>query len=82
MQIRVQHEDNRMEVLTLVPPTSVDQGKNMTVIRDASGMEHWFTEEGYYDGWDINTPGASSEDMDRIIERVEGSRVIEEAERG
>lgn len=55
MRLRVQHEDGRSEVITLAGDWRVTEGKHLNRITDQSGFDHFFTHDGYYDGW-----GASS----------------------
>ena len=78
MKIRVQHTDGTMETLTLVPPIGIEYGKSLHRIHSACGLEHWFTEEGYYDGWGCATNLQNPVDANRVIERIEDSREIDE----
>ena len=51
MKIRVQRADGRVEILTLRGPVEVAEGKFQNRITDRSGLDHYFTHEGFYDGW-------------------------------
>lgn len=75
MKIRVQHEDGRVETLTIKGQCQLIEGEHLDRLRCASGMEHFFTKDGYYDGW-----GGAVEDSRRsceVIEEVESRRDIE-----
>lgn len=51
MQLRVQHENGEMEELTLIDPVIAIPAKaTLWRLQDAAGVEHYFTEDGYYDG--------------------------------
>jgi hypothetical protein len=76
MKIRVQHEDGRIEILTLKANLRVSEGMELDRICTEGGMEYFFTKDGHYDGWG----GAITETPDRaneIVEEVEARRVIE-----
>jgi hypothetical protein len=79
MKLRVQWESGMIEILTLVPPVSASLGKVLNHLTDATGLEHWFTDEGFYDGWG-KTTDCSEEEADDLIERIEESREIEPGE--
>lgn len=51
MKIRVQHKDGRLEILTLKGPLEVLEGKFQNRITDQSGVDRYFTHDGFYDGW-------------------------------
>jgi len=77
MKIRVQHDDGRIETLT-VKGESIDvrEGQQLDRLQTASGMEHFFTKEGYYDGWG----GAVEESPQRaheIIKEVGARREVD-----
>lgn len=78
MKLRVQREDGRIEILTLMAPLTATVGAHQNAITDASGMDYWFTLEGYYDGWGRPMPGVPEDEMDILIKEVERHRVIEE----
>ena len=75
MKIKVQHEDGRIETLTLKGELVVSEGKELDRIRTSSGMEHFFTKDGHYDGW-----GGAIETSQRareVIDEIEARRDIE-----
>ena len=51
MKLRVQHRDGRIETITLHGQWSIIEGEFLNRIVDETGSEHFFTQEGYYDGW-------------------------------
>ena len=52
MRIRVQHETGRIETIQLDGELFVTtEGPQLNRIRDKKGFEHFFTKEGFYDGW-------------------------------
>lgn len=79
MKLRVQHEDGLIEVLTLVPPCEARLGRRMNKFTDATGMEYWFTEEGFYDGWsrDLSSSSVTEQQVNERIDQIEDSREIE-----
>jgi hypothetical protein len=73
MKLLVQHRDGTREVLTLSGTWSVIEGKLLTRLCSTAGFEHWFTPEGFYDGWGkaVNVPLS---DAAEIIDAVEQGR--------
>lgn len=51
MIIRVMHEDGRSEVLALALPFAAREGTLLDCLTTADGVDHYFTKDGYYDGW-------------------------------
>ena len=51
MKIRVRHNDGTTEVLDLKGPITVTEGKFMNRLTDGSGVDHFFSHDGFYDGW-------------------------------
>lgn len=85
MKIRVQREeDNRTEVLTLVPPITMTVGEEFNTISDGSGMRYQFMPEtGKYDHWRISTPVylnahklMTEEQANQARDRINDSREI------
>lgn len=64
MQIRVQHERE-------------DRNNALDRIVGSDGMEHFFTKNGYYDGWGRAVPSMRREEADHLIKIVELGRNIE-----
>jgi hypothetical protein len=54
MKMRVQQRDGKVQTLDIVPPFSILEGVDLDRIVVADG-EHFFTKEGYYDGWGKST---------------------------
>jgi hypothetical protein len=53
MKVRVQHRKGRIETLTLTGSVSVLYGERLNRLVDENGFEHFFTPDGYYDGWGV-----------------------------
>ena len=51
MKIRVQREDGSPEVINLGDSLAVREGRHLNRVISAGGCEHFFTHDGYYDGW-------------------------------
>ena len=52
MKILVEMKDGERQLITIVPPvTKVHDGEALSFLRCGDGTEHWFTPDGYYDGW-------------------------------
>ncbi len=74
MMLRVQHEDGRIETITLRGEVRVVNGHELDrlVTQDA---EHFFTKAGFYDGWGMPIRCSAAEARE-LIEAVERSRAI------
>ena len=76
LKIRVQHQDGSIETLTLVSGTwECANGRIMSRLRH-EGFEHFFTADGYYDGWG-GAVNAGPEEADDILRAMETKRVVE-----
>ena len=76
VKIRVQRQDGSIETLTLASGTwECVNGKLMSRLQ-YEGFEHFFTEDGYYDGWG-GAVNASPEEADDILRAMETKRVVE-----
>ena len=51
MKMRVQQRDGKIQTLDIYPPFSILEGADLDRIILSDGTEHFFTKEGYYDGW-------------------------------
>ena len=47
----VAHEDGEQETLHLTLPVTMKEGKFLNTLSDAQGYDHYFTKDGFYDGW-------------------------------
>jgi hypothetical protein len=86
----IRASDKKTEVLTLVPPLAIAVGKNDWIkLSAADGVDHFFNDEGFYDGWGRNlgadylpTHGqGEAESLAKVQEeivRYEKSREVEE----
>ena len=78
MRLRVQRRDGSMETIELLGDQMVAEPNPSLARLTGARMEHWFTPDGYYDGWGMFAPpGLTTEGVTEIIEVVEGSREIE-----
>ena len=77
MLLYVLHETGRREILTLVAPVAVIDGKRLDRLVGADGIEHFFTKDGYYDGWGCGVADVSPSDIDVLLDRTERARYIE-----
>lgn len=83
MLIRVVHEPPsrpypvRTELLDIPTGSVLREGKTLTSIETPSGGRvHWFTPDGYYDGWSQGGTFTEQE-ADTLVEYVERRRLIE-----
>jgi hypothetical protein len=51
MKLRVACRSGAVERLDLEGPLTIEEGPTLNVVRTESGIEHFFTKDGYYDGW-------------------------------
>lgn len=78
MELRVQHEDKRIEIITLVPPVQAVLGKSMNHFTCGDGTDFWFTQDGFYDGWGRGAVGLNSEQVDKMVERMQADQRLED----
>lgn len=58
MELRVQRENEEVETIVLVEPvTVIPAAATLWRLQDAAGIEHYFTEDGYYDGYGSSVTG-------------------------
>jgi hypothetical protein len=72
----VQHENGKIETLSLEGPFLVHIGKGLDWLITSDGMEHFFTKEGYYDGWGCGV-SLDPEDAERQLRQIASKREIE-----
>jgi hypothetical protein len=72
MKLRVQQKDGRVETIDIAQPVSILEGVELHRIVGSDGMEHFFTKEGYYDGWGTGCP--LCEASRAIIDAIESQR--------
>ena len=78
MKIRVQQEGGAIEVLELIEPISVHEGKRLNRLSSAEGLDHYFTLEGFYDGWGTGDVRLlNQENVEGSIEAIQDLRVVE-----
>jgi hypothetical protein len=51
MKMRVQQRNGKILTLEISPPFSILEGVQQDRIILSDGTQHFFTKEGYYDGW-------------------------------
>lgn len=76
MKIKVIRKDGSKEIITLTEPLTIVRGEQLNYIRTSTGMEHWFDQDGNYDGWGAAV-NMSSEEAVNFIEQTEKEREIE-----
>jgi hypothetical protein len=74
MKLRVQHKDGRIETLDVTQPVAILEGIELDRIVGSDGMQHFFTKDGYYDGWGTGVPPVRSDQGKKIIDTVESQR--------
>jgi hypothetical protein len=71
MKLRVQHEDGAIETITLAGEWRVQEGSELNRIV-GRGFEHFFTHDGYYDGWGAGvseSPAPATEIIDALEQK-------------
>jgi hypothetical protein len=58
MKIIVTHADRTLETLTLTEPLQIHRGQRLNRLETSTGISHFFTPDGYYDGYEcpVNIP--------------------------
>jgi hypothetical protein len=74
VRLRVQHESGRTEILTLDGNWIIVEGQRLDRIRSTTGFEHFFTKDGYYDGWGSGLNEESGARADEIVTALEQKR--------
>jgi hypothetical protein len=76
VKLRVQREDGRIETLELSGTWVFRDGKLLSRMTQEDGGEHFFTPEGYYDGWG-NRMRARVERPPLVITVIEAKRPLD-----
>lgn len=75
MKIAVTRCDGDTEVLVLVEPVQVFEGKHQAHIHSADGTDHYFRlSDGCYDGYGMGVPGWTPEQANTLREQFESGR--------
>jgi hypothetical protein len=86
MRLIVIRRDGQREIVRLALPASIMRHPNspLWLISSADGLDHYFTLEGYYDGWGMNVEGQdlSVDEAMMVIEAVETERAIQSDQQG
>jgi len=77
MKIRVQREDGQIETLELCGTWVFRDGEILCRVTHESGSEHFFTPEGYYDGWGSCVVPTGTERAPLVITALEAKRQVE-----
>jgi len=77
VKIKVCHEGGEVETLEFVSPLVVHEGKHLNSIRSNDGLDHYFTQEGEYDGWGCGFVRSTTASANESIESIEAMRQIE-----
>ena len=78
ISIKVFHKDGKKEIINLHKFAIIHSGKTMNLIKDSTGTDHYFTHDGYYDGWGLGMPPTHPSDADAIRNAIEKNRQIED----
>jgi len=83
MNIRIQRCDARIETIVLTEPITIHRGTELDCLKTSTGMSHFFTKEGKYDGWEIAIDEVSGigiplEDAVPFALRIDAEREIED----
>ena len=76
MKLRVQHEDGSIETITLGGTLECREGCHLDRLQ-APDLEHFFTKDGYYDGWGRAT-NATPADAARLLQTIDLTRQIDD----
>lgn len=73
----VSAKDGRHEMITITDPVTIERGGELNRLICGT-VEHWFKEDGTYDGWGMNLENAvmTPEELSNLIAAVEKSRVF------
>lgn len=84
MKIRVQRRDGDIETIELLGDQMVAEANPTLTRLTGARMEHYFTADGYYDGWGMFAPpgAASLEAAAEVIREVEAGRVLDDCPHG
>ena len=77
MKIRVQHTDGRVETLDLEGKWTCTEGEFLNRLSNDNGFEHFFTLDGYYDGWGGAVVPSDSKAVEQLVETTEAKRKVE-----
>lgn len=82
MDLIVIRRDGRRETIAISPDSVVRQndGSELWSIRCLDGVDHYFTLDGYYDGWGLNVidHDLSIKEAEEIIKSIEGAQRLKE----
>ena len=74
MKLRVQHKDGHIETVDVTQPVAILEGIKLDRIVGSDGMQHFFTKDGYYDGWGTSVPPVRSDQGKKMIDPIESQR--------
>ena len=75
MKIRVQRRDGRIETISVVGPAKIHHGDGLDHLHSADSLDHYFTPEGYYDGWGKAVAG------EPVLGTPEGDAILDDIDR-
>ncbi len=76
MKIRVQRSDGAIETISLEGKWEVVDGEFQNRITREPRFDHWFTHDGYYDGWG-GAVCCDEQTTDALLDAMEQKREIE-----
>jgi hypothetical protein len=79
MKLRVQHENGDIETINLIAPVALEYGEGSPLYRltGGDGAEHFFTLDGFYDGYGRSVAGLNNEEAADYAEAMSDARTIE-----
>lgn len=77
MKIAVTRSNGDTEIIVLVDPVEVCEGKHQASIHSADGMDHYFRlSDGCYDGWGYGVPSWTDEQAKTLAQQISESRKV------
>ena len=71
MKIRVEGRTGQREIITIVPPvTNIHEGAELSYLSCGDGTDHFFTLDGFYDGWGRSVDGITVEQAGEEIQKI------------
>jgi hypothetical protein len=71
----VSAKDGRHELIVITEPMTIVRGAKLNRLI-CEPTEHWFKQDGTYDGWGMNCTDMTPEQIKTLIDVVEKSRVF------
>lgn len=81
MKVMVVRKNGSVENVTLTEPLKIERGENLNALITATGMRHYFREDGVYDGWELDVSAmrfATPEEALAFANQVDSEREFPE----